>query len=177
MENRKPLSKKGLVFFIIIIGIVIFYFLIGKDLLFIAKAYWWEYGYEYVLSKDTFGGKTPEETLSLFITAVKEGNFLLASKYFFEDNSKCNFAREKAFNGLQLLREKDELNKIISLVESSIPNLEGGKEVANLDFGEMEVRNSQEKFSLGSIGIVFNQYGGVWKIKSFSLMQPLLFID
>ena len=32
--------------------------------------------------EDTFGGKTPEETLALFIDALKRGDTDLASKYF-----------------------------------------------------------------------------------------------
>lgn len=32
--------------------------------------------------EDTYGGKTPKETLDLFITAVEKGDFTLASKYF-----------------------------------------------------------------------------------------------
>jgi hypothetical protein len=31
---------------------------------------------------DTIGGKTPQETLDLFISAVEKGNYELASKYF-----------------------------------------------------------------------------------------------
>jgi len=31
---------------------------------------------------DTYGGKTPEETLDLFIAAVEKGDYELASKYF-----------------------------------------------------------------------------------------------
>lgn len=33
---------------------------------------------------DTYGGKTPAETLSLYIEAVKKGDYELASKYFVE---------------------------------------------------------------------------------------------
>src|SRR3990167_2492934 len=31
---------------------------------------------------DTFGGKTPQETLQMFISAVEAGDYELASKYF-----------------------------------------------------------------------------------------------
>ncbi len=34
---------------------------------------------------DTYGGKTPEETLALFISALKKGDTTLASKYFILD--------------------------------------------------------------------------------------------
>ena len=31
---------------------------------------------------DTYGGKTPQETLDMFISAVEKGDYELASKYF-----------------------------------------------------------------------------------------------
>lgn len=34
------------------------------------------------IMSDTYGGKTPQETLVLFITAVEDGDYELASKYF-----------------------------------------------------------------------------------------------
>jgi len=34
------------------------------------------------MSEDTYGGKTPEETLNLFIEALKKEDLELASKYF-----------------------------------------------------------------------------------------------
>ncbi len=35
-----------------------------------------------IYSKDKYGGKTPEETYSLFISALEKGDINLASKYF-----------------------------------------------------------------------------------------------
>ena len=46
---------------------------------------------------DTYGGKTPEETLALFIDALKKGDIDLASKYFVIDE------REKAKADLSML--------------------------------------------------------------------------
>ena len=34
------------------------------------------------IAADTYGGKTPQETLDMFITAVEKGDYELASKYF-----------------------------------------------------------------------------------------------
>jgi len=45
--------------------------------------------------QDTYGGKTPEETLALFIAALKAGNTDLAARYFIPDD------REKIFKDLQ----------------------------------------------------------------------------
>ena len=39
-------------------------------------------------AEDTYGGKTPEETLQLFIDALKAGDIELASKYFVVEKQK-----------------------------------------------------------------------------------------
>lgn len=70
---------------------------------------------------DTYGGETPEETLQLFIDALKKGDIELASKYFvIEDQEKFsedleemknedNFARAQAdFKKLQLSKNDGE---------------------------------------------------------------------
>src|SRR3989338_7586036 len=38
------------------------------------------------LMADTYGGKTPQETLRMYIEAVEKGNYELASRYFIEEN-------------------------------------------------------------------------------------------
>lgn len=42
----------------------------------------WKEKYEKAMTEDTYGGKTPEETLQMFIDALKKGDVELASKYF-----------------------------------------------------------------------------------------------
>ena len=44
--------------------------------------------YKQAQNKDIYGGKTPEETLSLFVDALKKGDVKLASKYFVLDKQK-----------------------------------------------------------------------------------------
>ena len=38
--------------------------------------------YEELMRQDTYGGKTPEETLKLFVEALKKEDIELAAKYF-----------------------------------------------------------------------------------------------
>ncbi len=38
--------------------------------------------YEKLMRQDTYGGKTPEETLKLFVEALKKEDIELAAKYF-----------------------------------------------------------------------------------------------
>lgn len=40
------------------------------------------------LMTDTYGGKTPQETLRMFIDAIEKGDYELASKYFVEKKQK-----------------------------------------------------------------------------------------
>ena len=63
----------------------------------------WEAQYE----NDTYGGTTPEETLALFIDALKKGDIDLASKYFVVDE------RETWLNNLRRIQEGDKLNSMI----------------------------------------------------------------
>jgi hypothetical protein len=60
---------------------------------------------------DTTGGKTPQETLDLFITAVEKGDYELASKYFViekqeeELKSLQNSKKENVHNVMGLLKQ------------------------------------------------------------------------
>ncbi|HLD61329.1 MAG TPA: hypothetical protein VJA27_04345 [Patescibacteria group bacterium] len=56
---------------------------------------------------DTYGGKTPQETLKMFIAAVEKGDYGLASKYFI---------REKQEGWKKELIEIAEVNKIESFL-------------------------------------------------------------
>ena len=60
---------------------------------------------------DTYGGKTPQETLHLYIEAVEKGDYELASKYFIGDyqqkelESLRNSPRENIENVISLLKQ------------------------------------------------------------------------
>ena len=61
---------------------------------------------------DTYGGKTPQETLALYIKAVEAGDYDLAVKYFIEEK------REENLNKLrELIKEKAAIF-VVSLKES-----------------------------------------------------------
>jgi hypothetical protein len=62
---------------------------------------------------DTYGGKTPQETLQMYIDAVEKGDYELASKYF---------VVEKQEGELKILKSAPEENteKILSLLKQSI---------------------------------------------------------
>ena len=62
-------------------------------------------------ANDEYGGATPEETLQLFIDALKAGDVDLASKYFVVE--KQGEMRKEFTIG----KEKDTLNKFVEILE------------------------------------------------------------
>lgn len=70
---------------------------------------------------DTYGGETPYETLSLYIAAVKKGDYELASKYFISRN------RDAELKSLNLASKENMTTYIMELsrVLQNIENHEG----------------------------------------------------
>ena len=62
---------------------------------------------------DTYGGKTPQETLQMYIDAVEKGDYELASKYFIGDN------QEKELKSLQNSKRED-IENILNLLRQSL---------------------------------------------------------
>ena len=122
--------------------------------------------------EDKYGGKTPEETYDLFISALKAGNVELASKYFepyaqdnwletlgkLEQEGKIQKLIGELEYGKTVWRKKDtNEDRIISfeyetvLKESSQVDYEGQR----LDFPAGSYKNSTE---------FHKNQNGVWKI-------------
>src|SRR3989344_3640770 len=57
---------------------------------------------------DTYGGTTPEETLSLFISALEKGDIELASKYFLPED------REEMSKGLENVEKNGNLDAMVA---------------------------------------------------------------
>ena len=58
---------------------------------------------------DTYGGKTPQETLNLYIAAVEKGDYELASKYFVVENRSAEL---KTFQNAN----QDDINNVQRLL-------------------------------------------------------------
>lgn len=72
--------------------------------------------------EDTYGGTTPEETLQLFIDALKKGDIDLASKYFPVD------VQEKWKRELQEMKNEDNFAKSLADAEKlSISRNDGSR--------------------------------------------------
>ena len=79
--------------------------------------------YEQKMIEDVYGGKTPEETLKLFIQALKEENIELASKYFaLETNTQDPdyLTINKWVKFLNEIKNKNLLMKMADDIEKNI---------------------------------------------------------
>jgi len=121
---------------------------------------------EDVLRADTYGGKTPQETLDLFIAALRAGDVDLASKYFaLNTNSQSpDYLKQdpKWVAGLIQAKEERQLEKIINLLEVAEPALEDI--TRDDDYAFRILNNSGE--SEGYVDMKLNTYSNVWKIES-----------
>lgn len=104
---------------------------------------------------DTYGGATPEETLKLFIAALKAGDTDLASKYFVVEKQE-EMATQLA-NG----KQNNTLPLIISDLEKAIKN---GKELytGTYQFVTFDKNNVAEF----SFDLTLNSQTKKWKLES-----------
>ncbi len=89
MKNMRFLSRKKIVISgILILGLALLYFLIPYSYY---SYHSWKINKDYkefeksfldYLKSDVYGGKTPEETYNLYLSALKKGDLELASKYY-----------------------------------------------------------------------------------------------
>lgn len=116
--------------------------------------------YVEAMTLDTYGGKTPQETLDLFVAALKKEDIDLAGKYFLLDE---NLSREYGLIRLEDIRSKNLLGKMVNDIEkrakpdiNNIIDENDYKFILRADNGKVGAR----------INMQFNKYSGVWKIES-----------
>src|SRR3990167_11080939 len=91
-----------------------------------------EKAYVEAMTADTYGGKTPRETLDMFIDALKKGDVELAAKYFELETNDMDpnyLTRKKWEDGLKKAKEENKLIEIIAQLERATPagsSIEGG---------------------------------------------------
>ncbi len=112
---------------------------------------------EKLLSNDHYGGKTPEETLALFVEALKKKDYKLAAKYY------VPWKWEEMENRMELLVSKeDRLNKFINAYTNGI--IEKKKRVS---FYDIYIYDNKEDRYPYVIEFIFNDKTGIWKIEEF----------
>src|SRR3989344_5041167 len=118
-----------------------------------------EKAYIEAMTADTYGGKTPQETLDLFASALEKGDIELASKYFLLDE---NLSREKWVTRLNDIKNRKLLTAMISDLQRAVTDPDGS--VSENDFGFIIYI---DKGIVGAhIDMQLNKYTQVWKIES-----------
>ena len=120
--------------------------------------------FEKQMREDTYGGKTPEETLRFFILALEEGDVDLASKYFAVNiSSPATTERTKIMTeSLKKIKEEQKLGEFIEILKIMKPLevVQSSREI--FLFG---VKNKDNLVEYSMI-LKKNNLSGVWKIES-----------
>jgi hypothetical protein len=176
IEEQDKSSKKGglkfTIIFILIILIVVSFGLgyqkyINNEKEKLAQENYQKYlnfekTYEEAMKADTYGGKTPEETLQMFIDALKNEDIELASKYFaLNTNEKSEYylTRKEWEEALRKKKEQGEIKKIIEILSLSKLTFKDD------DGAVFKVYNKNNEVE-ALIEIKLNKFSGVWKIES-----------
>jgi hypothetical protein len=107
-----------------------------------------------IKAEDTFGGKTPEETLRMYIDALKAGDMELASKYFrLED-------QERELEELIVLT-KEQVDKSLSFID-----VNAYKKFCNDNKDECEIDVIFEGENILIARFIKIEQSGLWKLES-----------
>lgn len=114
------------------------------------------YGLKMAYESDTYGGDTPEETVRLYVEALRDGNLVVASKYYIPQDQK------EALSTLQTGSSGDGFSKYIEFVEGFV--LMG--ELTSVTPTEAFLVYTPEGFE-GAATMLFrkNSATGKWKIE------------
>lgn len=174
MENQKEENKKKigkivivkvavllLVFFGLFVGYVFGVIISFKFAPYIVQMKYEKWMNEYLkpYKEDFTGGETPEETVDLFIVALKEGNYELASKYFVVEK------QDRQYKDLVVIKEVGKGQELIDELENAkkIWHKENLSE-KNIEFWY----NVKEGDSSRDIGLSKN-INNKWKIDSINI--------
>jgi len=179
MFNWKNIFKSwaGIPVLILAALVIVWFFVIVAPRITVAFKSWQaQRAYDKMLEpyyKDTYGGKTPEETYDLFISALKNGDIELASKYF---------VIEKQGNWLKTLEEYEKNKSIVDFVkelEDTEKIWEKSKEsnetIASFEYQVLIEKGAKATIDGQEVEIppgnytnesVFSKYpNGIWKIE------------
>ena len=116
--------------------------------------------YKKAREADTYGGKTPEETLQMFVEALRNEDIELAFKYFaLQDNNERD---SMWLDALRDAKKDGELQEIADTFSLAKPDLESRAYENDYKFTVVD-KNGQH---WAYVDMEFNQYSGIWKIES-----------
>ena len=120
----------------------------------------WQANYDKAMREDTYGGKTPQETLDMFIAALRAGDVELAGKYFMlNEEGKVD---QKWLDGLNKTKEEGKFFDVVNLLLEAKPDL---KAVINKDYFVFSVRD-KNGVVITDLDLRLNKYSEIWKIES-----------
>ena len=119
----------------------------------------WQKNYEKAMTEDTYGGKTPEETLKMFIEALKKEDVETASKYFLLDEN--GNVDQKWARALQDTKVAGKFQDLANSLLKATPDLETRTSPEDFKFKIYEGGTLKVY-----INMQLNKYSGVWKIES-----------
>ena len=129
------------------------------------KGYMWEKktnDFQMALSKpyreDTYGGKTPEETWTLFLDALKKKDVELASKYF---------VPEKQVAELNFLKEEKQIDNLDLLIKQFSVAMHKDLKTSSDNVVYFLYTTKEEVTGIeyaNSLVFILNPYTKVWKI-------------
>lgn len=120
---------------------------------------------EEAMRNDTYGGKTPEETLAMFIDALKKGDVSLASKYFILDTNTRSpdyLTRRKWEEALNGPNPQLNLGEIVDKLLKAVPDTKNISTQSDYKFAVYKDSGSLDIY----INMELNKYSQVWKIES-----------
>ncbi|HPW34409.1 MAG TPA: hypothetical protein PK367_01445 [Candidatus Paceibacterota bacterium] len=118
----------------------------------------WQKDYEDAMRADTYGGKTPQETLDMFVNALEKEDIDLASKYFIIGETTT---QDEWRDGLAKKRDEGTLDEIIDKIQKSKIN----SEYSWSETTWFNVKDSNGNIE-SSIILKINKYSQIWKIES-----------
>jgi len=176
-NQPKPKKKKKFIIPLIIIFVLVIIFIVSwvtflspeKQSQLQYELYkQFENAYYGALRNDTYGGQTPEETLQMFISALKQGDLDLAAKYFYlntNEKSEDYLTGSPARQGLQRLQDEGRIPEVIELLEKAEPAKDQVSKIEDHWDYYYEVLDENGKV-IERIEFLYNEYSGVWKLDS-----------
>jgi hypothetical protein len=125
---------------------------VGKDMTFIWQWKMYAGGMKVAYAKDTYGGATPEETLQLFVDALKKGDIELAAKYYIPEK------QEEIFHNLEKGKENGNLEKYIEYLQK------GDHGIASTQDEYHILASNENKEIILDIQFALNLISKKWKI-------------
>lgn len=116
--------------------------------------------YEAAMKADTAGGKTPEETLSLFEEALRNQDVDSAASYFLlDDNGEKNPLIKQ---NIQKIISENRLTSVLDILSKLRPS---ARDTGSIDIKEFVVL-AQQGFVDYSVTLKLNKFSNVWKIEN-----------